>query len=130
ASDARRLDEFRLEALEYRIEADLALERFAELVPELEVLVAEHPYREHLRAQLMLALYGAGRQAEALAAYRQARQTLVAELGIEPGERLRELQRQMLGHDPAIAGRPSPRLTAAPREERKIVTVFFADLVD
>jgi DNA-binding SARP family transcriptional activator len=131
ASDARRLDELRLEALEHRIEADLALERFGELVPELEALVTEHPYREHLRAQLMLALYGAGRQAEALAAYRQARQMLVAELGIEPGERLRELHGQMLAQDPAIASdRPPARLTTAPREERKVVTVFFADLAD
>jgi DNA-binding SARP family transcriptional activator len=130
SSDARRMDELRLEALEHRIEADLALGRFGELVPELEVLVTKNPYREHLRAQLMLALYGAGRQAEALAAYRQARQTLVAELGIEPGERLRELEEQMLSHDSAIAGgRPATRLTA-PREERKVVTVFFADLVD
>ncbi|MFL5925626.1 MAG: BTAD domain-containing putative transcriptional regulator [Gaiellaceae bacterium] len=131
ASEARRLGELRLEALEHRIEADLALERFGELVPELEALAAEHPYREHLRAQLMLALYGAGRQAEALAAYRQARQTLVAELGIEPGERLRELHGQMLTQDAAIPGdRPPARLTTAPREERKVVTVFFADLAD
>jgi DNA-binding SARP family transcriptional activator len=131
SSEAAHLDGLRLKALEDRLEADLALGRAGDLVPELESLVAEHPYAEHFHAQLMLALYRAGRQAEALAAYRQARQTLVAELGIEPGERLRELQRQMLGHDPAIAGgRPSPRLTAAPREERKIVTVFFADLVD
>jgi DNA-binding SARP family transcriptional activator len=131
ASDVRRLDELRLEAIESRIEADLAVERFGELVPELEALVTEHPYREHLRAQLMLALYRAGRQAEALAAYRQARQTLVAELGIEPGERLRELHGQMLAQDSAIAGERRPaRLITAPREERKVVTVVFADLAD
>jgi class 3 adenylate cyclase/tetratricopeptide (TPR) repeat protein len=130
SAEAARLDELRLKALEDRVEADLALGRSGELVPELEILVANHPYREHLRAQLMLALYRAGRQAEALAAYRQVRQTLVAELGLEPGERLRELERQMLEHDPAIlGGRHSPRLSAA-REERKVVTVFFADLVD
>ena len=133
SSEAARLDELRLNALEDRLEADLALGRAGELIPELEVLIAEDPYREHLRAQLIVALYRAGRQAEALAAYRQARQTLVEELGIEPGERLKELQRQMLGHDPALAlagSRPPPLRMAAPREERKVVTVFFADLVD
>ncbi|HYY74448.1 MAG TPA: BTAD domain-containing putative transcriptional regulator, partial [Solirubrobacterales bacterium] len=131
SSEVARLDELRLEALEDRLEADLALGRAGELVPELEALVAEHPFREHLRAQLMLALYRAGRQAEALAAYRQARRTLVEEHGIEPSEGLRELHRRMLGHDPILAGRrPPPPRTAAPREERKVVTVFFADLLD
>ena len=79
-----RLEELRLLAIEKRIEADLALGRHAELVGELEELVAEHPLRERLRGQLMLALYRSGRQAEALAAYRAARRLLVDELGIEP----------------------------------------------
>ncbi len=129
SSEVARLDELRLKALEERLEADLALGRAGELIPELEVLVAEHPFREHLRGELMLALYRAGRQAEALAAYRQARQTLVEELGIEPSEGLKELQRRMLGQDPTLGGTRPPR-TTAPREERKVVTVLFADLVD
>src|SRR6266545_3670528 len=87
SSEAARLNELRLAALEDRLDADLALGRAGELIPELELLVSEQPFRERLRAQLMLALYRAGRQAEALAAYRQARQTLVDELGIEPSER-------------------------------------------
>ena len=83
-------------ALEERIEADLALGRHAELVPELEVLVREHPLRERLRAQLMLALYRSGRQAEALEAYQRARRMLTDELGLEPGRRLQELERAIL----------------------------------
>jgi DNA-binding SARP family transcriptional activator len=131
SSEATRLDELRLKAVEDRLEADLALGRSGELIPELEALVAEHPFREHLRAQLMLALYRSGRQAEALAAFRQARRTLVEELGIEPSEGLKELEKRILGQDPSIAGsRPAPARTRAPREERKVVTVFYADLVD
>jgi DNA-binding SARP family transcriptional activator/tetratricopeptide (TPR) repeat protein len=131
SSEVARLDELRLSALEERLEADLALGRASELVPELEVLVAENPFREHLRAQLMLALYRAGRQEDALAVYRQTRRTLVEELGVEPNEGLKELHRRMLEHDPALAGRrPPPPRTAAPREERKVVTVFRAELVD
>jgi len=130
SSEAARLDELRLVALEDRLEADLALGRSGELIHELQALVAEHSFRESLRAKLMLALYRAGRQADALAAYRQARRTLVDELGIEPSDELRELHRRILDHDPVLAGtRPPPR-TAAPREERKVVTIFFADLLD
>jgi DNA-binding SARP family transcriptional activator len=129
--EVARLDELRLAALEARLDADLVLGRAAQLVPELDVLVAEHPFREQLRAQLMLALYRAGRHADALAAYRQARQTFAAELGIEPSERLKELQRKVLEHDPSLVGNrlPSSR-TGAPREERKLVTVLLADLTD
>ena len=79
------MDELRIAALERRIEADLALGRHAEVVGELEALVAQYPLRERLRGQLMLALYRSGRQAEALETYRSARRTLVEELGIEPG---------------------------------------------
>ena len=129
SSEVARLDELRLAALEDRLESDLALGRAGELVPELEALVSRHPFRERLRAQLMLALYRAGRQAQALAAYRQARHALVEELGIEPGEGLRELHTRMLAHDPTLAGR-RPRHATAPREERKVVTVFLADLLD
>jgi DNA-binding SARP family transcriptional activator len=88
-----RLEELRLSAMEERIEADLALGRHAELVPELEALAREHPFRERLRAQLMLALYRSGRQADALAAYQQARGTLREELGLEPGRGLQDLER-------------------------------------
>jgi DNA-binding SARP family transcriptional activator len=83
-----RLEELRLAALEERIEADLALGRHDELVPELEALVRAHPLQERLRAQLMLALYRSGRQADALDAYQQARRTLAEDLGLEPGRRL------------------------------------------
>src|SRR5579864_5590133 len=85
-----RLQDLRLRALEARLDADLALGRDAELVGELTALIAEHPHRERLRAKLMLALYRAGRQPEALAAYRDAR-TALAELGLEPGLELRKL---------------------------------------
>ena len=96
------LEEERLAATELRAEAELALGRHAELVPELSSLVAAQPLRERLRAQLMLALYRSGRQAEALAVYRQARQVMVEELGLEPGEDLRELERAILAGDRAL----------------------------
>ena len=99
---AARLDEERLAALEQRIEADLGLARHRELVAELEPLVAEHPYRERLRAQLMLALYRSGRQAEALRAYQEARRTFADELGLEPGPELKELEQSILRQDPAL----------------------------
>ena len=97
-----RLEELRLAALEKRIEADLALGRHAELVGELESLVGEHPLRERLRAQLMLALYRSRRQAEALAAYQATRRTLVEELGIEPSPALQELEKAILRQDSAL----------------------------
>jgi DNA-binding SARP family transcriptional activator len=87
-----RLEELRLGAVEKRIDADLALGRHGELVGELEALAAEHPVRERVRAQLMLALYRCGRQADALAVYQSARRELVEELGIEPSPSLRELR--------------------------------------
>ena len=97
-----RLEELRLTAIEHRLEADLALGGGAELVGELEALVREHPLREQLRAQLMLALYRSGRQAEALDVYRETRSLLVGELGIEPGPALRELEKAILWHDPEL----------------------------
>jgi DNA-binding SARP family transcriptional activator len=97
-----RLEEARLAALEHRIEADLALGRHDEVVGELEGLTAEHPLRERLRGQQMLALYRSGRQAEALDSYRTARVVLVEELGIEPGRRLRELHQAILEQDPGL----------------------------
>jgi predicted ATPase/DNA-binding SARP family transcriptional activator len=100
--EAARLEELRLACLEERIEADLALGRHDELVGELEALVAEHPLHERLRKSLMTALYRAGRQAEALEAYRDARRALVDELGIEPSPALQELERLILRQDPAL----------------------------
>jgi DNA-binding SARP family transcriptional activator len=102
--EIKRLEELHVAAIEDRIEADLALGRQVELVPELEVLVSRHPLRERLRGQLMLALYRSGRQAEALEAYRAARRILLAELGIEPGRALHELERGILAQDPALDG--------------------------
>jgi DNA-binding SARP family transcriptional activator len=97
-----RLDELRLAALEDRVDADLALGGHGELVGELEALVGEHPLRERLRGQLMLALYRSGRQAQALAQYRSFRQTLTSELGIEPSSALRALEHSMLVQDRAL----------------------------
>lgn len=109
--EAGRLAEMRLQALETRTDADLHLGRHAEVIGELEQLTATHPLRERQRAQLMLALYRDGRQAEALAAYRQARQVLIDELGAEPGTALQELHQQILTADPALA---LPALPSAP----------------
>src|ERR671931_556291 len=101
-AEAARLEELRLGVLEDRIEADLALGRHGPLVAELEHLIVENPFRERLRAQLMLALYRSGRQAEALAVYQRTRRTLVDELGIEPAESLRQLEQAILAHDPSL----------------------------
>ncbi len=98
-----RLDALRVDALEELIDAKLALGLHADLVGKIQVLVAEHPYQERLRGQLMLALYRSDRQADALQAYQDARRKLVEELGLEPGERLRELERAILKQDPALA---------------------------
>ncbi len=102
-AESARLDELRVGALEELVEARLALGGHAGVVGELGALIAEHPYRERLRSQLMLALYRCDRQAEALQAYQDARRKLVEELGIEPGERLRDLERAILAQDPALA---------------------------
>ena len=100
--EAARLEELRLAVHERRIDADLESGRSAELVSELERLIDEHPLRERLRGQLMLALYRAGRQADALSAYQEARSTLVEQLGIVPGPALQDLERAMLRHDPSL----------------------------
>jgi len=100
--EAGRLEELRLVVQERRIDADLEGGRTSELVGELERMIAQHPLRERLRGQLMLALYRSGRQAEALAAYQAARSTLVKELGIDPGPELQELERAMLQQDRSL----------------------------
>jgi len=114
--EAGRLGELRTAAFEALIEAELELGRHAELVGELETFIVAHPFRERPREQLMLALYRSGRQAEALAAYGEARRVLVGELGIEPGRELQELERSILRHDPALTlpARPAAGPTNLP----------------
>jgi predicted ATPase len=111
-SEIERIEELRLATLESALEDDLAHGRHVELVGELEALVAQHPLRERFTAQLMVALYRSGRQADALEAYRATRTWLVAELGLEPGESLRRLQRQILDHDRALDAVPGIRRRA------------------
>ena len=113
-AEIARLRELRLSATEDRIDADLALARHAEVVPELEALAREHPLRERLHGQLMLALYRSGRQADALASYQLTRRRLVDELGLQPGRALQELERAILQQDPGLdSPAPPPRLRVA-----------------
>jgi predicted ATPase/class 3 adenylate cyclase len=105
-AEIARLEDLRAGAIEHTIEAKLALGRHGEVIVQLDQLVEEHPYREALRAQLMLALYRADRQADALQAYQDARRQLVEELGIEPGARLRELERAVLAQDDSLKLEP------------------------
>jgi FimV-like protein len=122
-AEAQRLEELRVAVLEERIEADLAAGRHAALAAELEGLVAEHPLRERLRGQQILALYRSGRQAEALAAYREARRVLVEELGIEPSQQLRRLEQAILAQDSSLdEATPAPELP-----QRKTVTALWVD---
>jgi YVTN family beta-propeller protein len=120
-----RLEELKLAALEERIEADLELGRHADLVPELEALVREHPLRERLRGQLMRALYRSGRQAEALDVFQAARRELVDELGIEPSQALRDLEKAILTQDPVLDARP-PSGVARPPPSRRTWAVLAA----
>lgn len=126
--EAARFTELRLQLMESRIDADLRLGRHRELVADLRRLTAEHPLREHIRAQLMWACYHCGLQAEALRVYRDAREILVGELGVEPGPELREMHRRILAADPDLtvmaparvtvrAGRTDHPLTGPPLEE-------------
>ena len=132
-----RLEGLRLQALEARFEAMLAVGREAEAVGELQALVALHPLDERLRAQLMLALYRSGRQADALETYRSSRRLLTEELGLEPSPELRALEQSILRQDESLGRRETPAQPAAaaparaePREdERRPVTVLFADIV-
>jgi DNA-binding SARP family transcriptional activator len=108
---AARLEERRLALLEQRVETDLALGRHAALVPELTAVVAEHPLRERLLGQLMIALHGSGRQAEALSIYREARRDRIERFGLDPGAELQRLERAILQTDPAL-GSPAQSVTA------------------
>ena len=114
-TDAERLEGRRLRAVEQRMDAALALGQDGELVAELAALVEQHPFRERLLYQLMLALYRDGRQAEALAALQEARQRFAGELGLEPGPLLRDLEQRILTHDSALA---SPQQAATPLGRR------------
>ena len=119
AAEADRLEESRIEALELRAEASLACGRHAEVVPEVRRLLVDHPLQEKLWALLIRALYGAGRQAEALEVYEQARNRIADELGVDPGTELRQLYHQILNADddqpvvPLASADPGPVLAPA-----------------
>jgi DNA-binding SARP family transcriptional activator/tetratricopeptide (TPR) repeat protein len=142
-AEIARLEELYLVCVDERIDRDLVRGRQAELVGELEGLVREHPLREQTRHHLMLALYRAGRQAEALDAYQQARAALVEELGIEPGRSLRELHQAILNQDPAldlavdegserteshVVDRPPPAQPGISPDVRKTVTALYVGI--
>jgi DNA-binding SARP family transcriptional activator len=145
-NDVARLEEERLGAQMDLIDSELALGRHEELVQELDALVHEHPLRERLRAQLMVALYRAGQQTDALELYQEGRKILARELGIDPGPQLKELEAKILRQDssllaptraPAVrvdiepaAPPAAPAATPVVRAERKVITALFADLVD
>jgi class 3 adenylate cyclase/DNA-binding SARP family transcriptional activator len=140
-----RLEELRLAALENRIDADLALGRHADVVGEIQSLLSDHPLRERLRGQLILALYRSGRQADSLEVYREGRRILLDELGIDPSPALQELEKAVLNQDASVlAPEPSPQAggeVAAPpplsseipatrvADEVRPVTILFADVV-
>ena len=134
-AEAARLEEARVAAHEQRIDAALRLGRHRALVGELETLCQAHPLRERLVAQQMLALYRSDRQAEALAAYRTARERLVDELGLEPSRSLRELERRILNQDPELdvsleASRIEPRPAALAEREAvaRPYAMLFSDV--
>jgi len=121
-----RLEERHLLCREERFDALLSLGRGAELVGELESCVAEHPYRDRLLGQLMLALYRSGRQADALAAYQRGRRLLATELGLEPGPQLRELERRILEHDPTLQTTVPPAAATRTRRATRRAVVGIA----
>ncbi len=113
--EIRRLEEMRLVALQKRIDADLALGRHADVISELERLHVDHPVHEGFTAQLMLALYRCGRQADALEAYQRTRIELRGQLGLEPGDKLKERQRDILAQAPSLTWRPGERPASSGR---------------
>jgi predicted ATPase/DNA-binding SARP family transcriptional activator len=126
-----RLDELRLSVVEDRVDAELALGRDQHLVGELEVLVGEHPVRERLRGQLMVALYRAGRQADALRVFQEGRTALAEELGLDPGPELRNLETAILNQDLSLdapAHAPTP-VTPSPRRRRTNLRAALTSLV-
>jgi DNA-binding SARP family transcriptional activator len=125
-AETRRLEELRLVAHGERIDADLELGRHGDVIGELEGLIRDHPLRETFRRQLMLALYRAGRQAEALDVYQDARARFVDELGIEPGPELKQLQAEILRHEAGLSASESP---APSDEEGEIVKALLAGRV-
>jgi DNA-binding SARP family transcriptional activator/predicted ATPase len=122
-AEIARLEELQLACLEERNEAQLALNSAGALTAELARMVADHPLRERLRSQLMLALYRNGRQAEALEAYREFRNTLSEELGLEPSSALRELQAAILRHDPVLTPGPATGRTPLSRSPVTVLCV-------
>jgi DNA-binding SARP family transcriptional activator len=125
--EARRLEEARLSVLEERIDAELELGDDGKLVTELEELVEDHPLRERFHGHLMLALYRAGRQADSLAAYQEARRLLDDELGLEPSGELRALHQAILQQNPSLGARATGAQDRP--ADRRVVTVLFCDLV-
>jgi DNA-binding SARP family transcriptional activator len=101
-TESARLAELRLQAIENQIEIDLALGEHVHLIGTLRPLIADHPYRERFHEQLILALYRSGRQAEALSAFQEVRRILADDLGLDPGMRLRELEKRILDADPDL----------------------------
>ena len=126
-----RLEELRQAALEERADAELALGRHAELLPELESLVRQYPLRERLRAQLMQSLYRSGRQTEALAAYEEGRRALDEEFGLEPSRELQDLQRAILEQDPQLdaPARAAPAMARRSRRRALVIAVIGACLL-
>ncbi|MGH2630458.1 MAG: BTAD domain-containing putative transcriptional regulator, partial [Actinomycetota bacterium] len=142
--DLTRIEDARMATVEDRIDADLGLGRHGEVVGELRALVEEHPLRERLRSQLMLALYRSGRQADALQVYREGRRVLADELGIDPMPELQRLEQAILRQDPELdlvqaaangsrssstPPQPEPTEHVPTRSERKFATALFADVV-
>src|SRR6478735_8989726 len=129
APEIRRLEDLRLGARETAIDGALADGRHAAVLGEIDELVLEHPLREHLHGQRMLALYRSGRQAEALDAFRHARQVLVDEVGLEPGPELRGLNDAMLRQDPELDGPPARRFARRARRRPRVLLAAAAAAV-
>ena len=127
AGPVARLEDLQLDILEQKATADLTLGRHEELIPELQQMLGEHPLRERLREQLMLALYRASRQADALQVAQQGRRALADELGIDPSPSLQRLERQILEQDPGLEA-PGPAIAIEPPAPGSILTFLSADL--